>query len=175
VADNARVAILMGSASDLPVMAHAAKQLERLGVEYSLEVTSAHRSPAQTVEHVRRLEGGGVKVFIVGAGMAAHLGGVVAAHTSKPVLGVPLKGSLLDGLDALLSTVQMPKGIPVATLAVGSHGAANAGILACQILALEDRELAGRLALDREEMAEGVRLSSEDARRRLAGLLEEIG
>ena len=175
MAEKARVAILMGSASDLPVMAHAAKQLDRFGVAYELEVTSAHRSPAQTVEHVRQFEDDGVRVFIVGAGMAAHLGGVVAAHTTKPVLGVPLKGSLLDGLDALLSTVQMPKGIPVGTLAVGSHGAANAGILACQILALEDQELAGRLALDREEMAERVRVSSEDARRRLTGLLEEIG
>jgi 5-(carboxyamino)imidazole ribonucleotide mutase len=165
----------MGSASDLPVMAHAARQLERFRVAYHLEVTSAHRSPARTMQAVTELERRGVKVFIVGAGMAAHLGGVVAAHTTKPVLGVPLKGSLLDGLDSLLSTVQMPRGIPVATLAVGSHGAGNAGILACQILALEDQELAGRLAEDREAMAEQVRQSSEDALGRLPDLLSELG
>lgn len=173
MSESPRVAIFMGSASDLEAMSNAARQLERFGVPYHVEVTSAHRTPDDTVRHIRDLEDKGVQVFIAAAGMAAHLGGVVAAHTTKPVLGVPLKGSFLDGLDSLLSTVQMPKGIPVATLAVGSHGAGNAGIFACQILALGDAELAARLRSDRERTADAVRRSSVDARERLARMLKE--
>jgi len=166
-----RVAIYMGSDSDLPTMAEAAKVLDDLGIPFDLEVTSAHRSPERTVELVQAAPGRGVRLFIVGAGGAAHLAGVVAAHTTLPVLGVPLPSSDLHGLDALLSTVQMPSGVPVATLAVGSAGAANAGILAAQILALSDPPLAERLAERRKQMAEGVARKSADARAKLPGLL----
>lgn len=168
---NPRVAIMMGSASDLETMARAAKELDGLGIPYDLVVTSAHRSPARTVSYVEEAEAAGVEVFIVGAGMAAHLAGVVAAHTTRPVLGVPLGGSSLGGLDALLSTVQMPKGIPVATLAIGGAGATNAGILAAQILATGDAALSDRLEKRRKEMAEQVAASSADARARLGQIL----
>ncbi|MDH3285821.1 MAG: 5-(carboxyamino)imidazole ribonucleotide mutase [Acidobacteriota bacterium] len=168
-----RAAILMGSASDLEVMSRAAKELDRFSVGYRVEVTSAHRSPDRTVELVRSLEAEGAQVFIVGAGMAAHLAGVVAAHTTRPVLGVPIGGSALDGLDSLFSTVQMPRGVPVATLAVGSHGASNAGILTCQILALTDAELRARLEADRREMARKVEQDADEARTRLSKLLDE--
>ena len=151
-----KVSILMGSDSDLPVMAEAARQLEALGVPFEIEVTSAHRSPERTAEIVNSARDRGVRVFIVGAGGAAHLAGVVAAHSSLPVLGVPLASSELNGLDALLATVQMPAGVPVGTLAIGKAGAANAGILAAQILALGDPALTARLAAKRTEMAEGV-------------------
>jgi phosphoribosylaminoimidazole carboxylase PurE protein len=165
------VAIYMGSDSDLPVMAEAAKQLESLGVAYELEVTSAHRSPERTAQLVLSAPERGVRVFIVGAGAAAHLAGAVAAHTTLPVLGVPLATSDLQGLDALLSTVQMPAGVPVGTLAVGKAGAANAGILAAEILALGDAALAGRLASARREMGAKVAARSEEAQRKLPDLL----
>ncbi len=170
---EARVAILMGSDSDLPVMSEAARILERLGVAYDLEVTSAHRSPERTVRIVAGAEERGVRVFIVGAGGAAHLAGVVAAHTRRPVLGVPLAATDLQGLDALLATVQMPAGIPVGTLAVGKAGAANAGWLAVSILALDDAALAERLAAERAAMAEGVARKSAAAKEKLAGLLSK--
>jgi len=166
-----RVAIYMGSDSDLPTMAEAAKVLDALGIPFDLEVTSAHRSPERTVELIRAAPERGVRVFIVGAGGAAHLAGVVAAHSTLPVLGVPLPSSDLKGLDALLSTVQMPSGVPVATLAIGNAGAANAGILAAEILALSDPALADRLTERRKEMAASVARKSSDARARLAGLL----
>ena len=162
-ANAPRVGILMGSASDMDKMSRAADELRRFGVGFRIEVTSAHRSPERTLGLIRELEDQGVKIFIVGAGMAAHLAGVVAAHTTKPVLGVPLDGSPLVGFDALMSTVQMPKGIPVGTLAVGSHGATNAGILACQILALSDEQLAEALRKDRTAMADAVERASADA------------
>jgi phosphoribosylaminoimidazole carboxylase PurE protein len=168
---NSKVSILMGSASDLEIMARAAKELQGLDISYELEVTSAHRSPHRTVEYVSGAESRGVEVFIVGAGMAAHLAGVVAAHTTCPVIGVPLPGSSLGGLDSLLSTVQMPKGVPVATLAIGGAGATNAGILAAQILARADTSLRERLDSRRREMAEQVAASSEDARNQLGRLL----
>ncbi len=166
-----RVAILMGSASDLDQMAEAARELSRFGVPYEIRVTSAHRTPAETAAYVRDCEARGVLVFIAGAGMAAHLAGTVAAHTTRPVLGVPLGGSTLGGLDALLSTAQMPKGVPVATLAIGKAGAANAGVLAVQILALSDPALAERLAQRKREMAAEVERASAGARDTLAGLL----
>ena len=123
MSQNVQVAILMGSASDLTAMSEAARELKGLGVPFEVEVTSAHRTPDRTAEYVREAEARGVKVFVVGAGMAAHLAGAVAANTTRPVIGVPLPGGVLDGLDALLATVQMPKGIPVATTAVGKAGA----------------------------------------------------
>lgn len=167
-----RVAILMGSDSDLPVMAEAAKILKKLDVAFELEVTSAHRSPERTVGIVRGAAERGVRVFIVGAGGAAHLGGVVAAHTTLPVLGVPLAATDLQGLDALLATVQMPAGIAVGTLAVGRAGAANAGWLAASILALSDEALARRLGDERKAMAEKVASKSDAARQKLPSLLE---
>ena len=168
----ARVAILMGSNSDLPTMSEAAKTLDRLEVPYDLAITSAHRTPERTVEIVRRAEESGVGVFVVGAGGAAHLAGVVAAHTTRPVLGVPLASSDLDGLDALLATVQMPGGIPVGTVAIGSAGAKNAALLACAILALTDPGLADRLHAFRREMAERVERDSAEAKDRLAEILD---
>ena len=148
----------MGSTSDEPVMKVAVETLRGLGVECEMRVLSAHRTPDALREWVAEAAKRGVKVFICGAGGAAHLAGAVAAHTTLPVIGVPLvsPNSVAGGLDALLSTVQMPRGIPVATVAVGEAGAANAGILAAQILATGDDELAGRLRMMREGMAAKV-------------------
>jgi 5-(carboxyamino)imidazole ribonucleotide mutase len=161
----------MGSDSDLPTMAAAAKVLEQIGVAYELHVTSAHRSPERTVDLVRQASGRGVQVFIVGAGGAAHLAGVVAAHTTLPVLGVPLAATDLQGMDALLATVQMPAGIAVGTLAIGKAGAANAAWLSASILALADEGLADRLVTERASMAEKVAAKSERARQKLPSLL----
>ena len=166
-----RVAVMMGSPSDLEAMTRAARQLQSFDIPFELEITSAHRTPARTVEFVHEAEAKGVEVFIVGAGMAAHLAGVVAAHTNRPVLGVPMEGPLLDGLDALLSTVQMPKGIPVGTLAVGGSGAQNAAILAAQILALGDETLRSRLAEHRRQMGEDVAKACAKAKEQVDQLL----
>ena len=153
----ARVAIFMGSENDYPgVMEEAYKALKELGVDAAVHVTSAHRTPGRTHELVNELEAKGVQVFICGAGAAAHLAGVVASLTSKPVLGVPIGSSDLKGVDALYSTVMMPPGIPVAALAIGKGGARNAGILAAQILALSDPALAGRLEEQRANMKDKV-------------------
>ncbi len=168
-----KVAILMGSDSDLPVMSEAARVLRRLDVPFALHVTSAHRSPERTAAIVASSAANGVRVFVVGAGSAAHLAGVVAAHTTLPVLGVPLAASDLNGLDALLATVQMPAGIPVGTLAIGKAGAANAGWLAASILALQDPALGERIADERRAMADNVATRSEAAQGRLAELLGE--
>ncbi|PID27261.1 MAG: 5-(carboxyamino)imidazole ribonucleotide mutase [Candidatus Cloacimonadota bacterium] len=130
------VGILMGSSSDLETMKNCEKFLNHFGVEYETKILSAHRNPNEVMEYIDNAEKNGVKLFITGAGMAAHLGGVVASHTTLPVLGVPLKGGLMDGLDSLLSMVQMPAGVPVPTFAVGSAGAKNAAVAAVQILAL---------------------------------------
>jgi len=170
--DRPRVAILMGSDSDLPVMSEAAKVLGDLGVPYEVEVTSAHRSPKRTVRIVEEAVARGVRVFVVGAGGAAHLAGVVAAHTTRPVLGVPLAATDLQGLDALLATVQMPAGIAVGTLAIGKAGAANAAWLAASILALEDEPLAGLLEERRRAMADGVERKSAAAHEQLAAMLK---
>jgi len=170
-----RVAILMGSDSDLPVMSEAAAVLADLGIPYEVEVTSAHRSPQRTVRVVADSVARGVRVFIVGAGGAAHLAGTVAAHTTRPVLGVPLAASDLQGLDALLATAQMPAGIPVGTLAIGKAGAANAAWLAASILALDDEALAQRLADRRRAMADNVERKSAAARESLASLLKQRG
>ena len=155
---TSKVAIVMGSTSDQATMHLAAETLEGLGVEYETRVLSAHRTPEALREWVASLEGRGVRVVICGAGGAAHLAGAVAALTTLPVIGVPLvsPNAIAGGLDALLSTVQMPRGIPVATVAVGESGAANAGILAAEILATADELLAGRVKEMRERNAAKV-------------------
>lgn len=136
---NLEVAILMGSDSDYPIMKKAEEILNEFGIEYKTRVLSAHRTPNQTEEFVKESEKNGVKVFIAGAGGAAHLAGVVAAYTARPVIGVPIMGKAMNGLDSLLSMVQMPPGVPVATVAV--DGAKNAALLAIQILATGDKAL----------------------------------
>ncbi len=146
-----KVAVLMGSESDREVMTNAAETLEKYGVECEVVVASAHRTPDKTREYARTAEERGIKVIIAGAGAAAHLPGAVAAHSRLPVIGVPLAGTSLGGLDALLSIVQMPKGVPVATMAIGKAGAINAAIFAVQILALEDEQLANKLRDERAE------------------------
>jgi phosphoribosylamine--glycine ligase len=151
-----QVLILMGSDSDAPIMKGAVDILRELGVTCEMTVASAHRSPARAVRLVTEAPARGVQVFIVGAGAAAHLAGVVAAHTIKPVVGVPIDSSPLAGFDALLSTVQMPPGVPVATVAVGKAGATNAGVLAAQILAVGDEALAARLVAYKAKLAEKV-------------------
>lgn len=153
------VLILMGSDSDAETMAQAAAALDEVGVPYEFTVASAHRSPERTKSVVMDAEKNGAAVFIAGAGMAAHLPGVVASFTTKPVIGVPLAGSALQGVDALYAVVQMPPGIPVATVAIG--GARNAGVLAAQILATSDAALAARLREQRLAMAETVAAKSK--------------
>src|SRR5436190_13223565 len=150
------VLILMGSDSDAPVMQSAVDALTELGITWEMTVASAHRSPERVMRLVAEAPGRGVKVFIVGAGAAAHLAGVVAAHTSAPVIGVPIDSSALKGMDALLSTVQMPPGVPVATVSIGKPGATNAGVLAAQILALADASIAQRLVDYKRKLAEKV-------------------
>ncbi|HAA1848332.1 TPA_asm: 5-(carboxyamino)imidazole ribonucleotide mutase [Campylobacter jejuni] len=145
------VSILMGSKSDYETMKESAKTLESFGVKYELIISSAHRSPKRTKEYIANAEEKGAKVFIAAAGMAAHLAGAVAAYTTKPVLGVPMSGSNLASMDSLFSTVQMPSGIPVGTLAIGKAGAINAAYLAMQILAIYDVDLAQKLKKDRLE------------------------
>jgi len=150
------VSIVMGSDSDLEVMREAARALDDFGIPYEMDITSAHRAPARTSEFARQAAGRGLKVIIAGAGGAAHLAGVIAAETTLPVIGVPMPSSSLQGLDALLATVQMTAGIPVATLAVGKAGATNAGILAAQILALSDPALAKKIVAHKEKLARSV-------------------
>jgi len=150
------VLILMGSESDWDVLQETAAELDRLGIGWDAHVGSAHRSLARTLDLVREGEAGGVRVFICGAGMAAHLAGVVAAATTRPVIGVPLAGGVGDGLDALLSTVQMPGGVPVATVAVGKAGARNAAVLTAEILALSDPQIETRVRRARAAQAEAV-------------------
>lgn len=155
------VALLMGSASDWKHVRPAVTVLRELGLRFRVHVTSAHRTPQRTVELVRAAEEDGCQVFLCAAGMAAHLAGVVAAHTIRPVLGIPLPGGVLDGVDALLSTVQMPGGVPVATFAVGSAGARNAAYFAAQVVAGQRPEVASALATLRragaDKVAEGER------------------
>ena len=153
---EAKVGIVMGSDSDLDVMKAAADALKSFGISYEMTVASAHRTPARAAEFAQTAKDRGVQVIIAGAGHAAHLAGAMAAHTTLPVIGVPIDSSALQGLDALLSTVQMPPGIPVATVALGKPGARNAGILAAQILALADPELQKRLDAFKEDMARKV-------------------
>ena len=153
---NISVLILMGSDSDAPVMQGAVEILRELEIPCDMTVASAHRSPERVMRLVAEAPGRGVKVFIVGAGAAAHLAGVVAAHTAMPVIGVPIDSSALKGWDALLSTVQMPPGVPVATVSIGKPGATNAGVLAAQILAVADPAIADRLLTYKKKLAEKV-------------------
>jgi phosphoribosylamine--glycine ligase len=155
------VLILMGSDSDAPVMQGAVDILRDLEIGCEMTVASAHRSPERVMRLVREAPGRGVKVFVVGAGAAAHLAGVVAAHTIMPVIGVPIDSSALNGLDALLSTVQMPPGVPVATVSIGKPGATNAGVLAAQILAVGDPAVAGRLDAYKKKLAEKVEAAAK--------------
>ena len=152
---NPIVGIIMGSDSDLPVMQEAAKILKQFEIPYEIGVYSAHRSPHRTAEYVRTARERGLKVIIAGAGSSAHLAGVTAAETTLPVIGVPIDSSPLSGFDALLSTVQMPPGVPVATMGVGKSGATNAGIFAVQILALADEKLAGKLSEYKAQSGKG--------------------
>ena len=153
---KALVSIVMGSDSDLDVMREAATALEAFGIAYEIDVTSAHRSPERTAAYAQKAASRGIRVIIAGAGGAAHLAGVIAAHTSLPVIGVPISSTALNGLDSLLATVQMPAGIPVATVAIGKPGATNAGILAAQILALSNASLAKKLSGHKEKLANSV-------------------
>jgi 5-(carboxyamino)imidazole ribonucleotide mutase len=158
------VGIIMGSKSDWPAMEAAAKVLDELGIMYEAEVISAHRTPDKAMQYAASAKQRGLRVIIAGAGGAAHLAGFVAAKTTLPVLGVPMRSSALNGLDSLLSIVQMPAGIPVATFAIGEAGAKNAGLFAAAILALEDREIAQRLEKFRRMQTEKV-LKGSDPRR----------
>ena len=153
---KAQVLILMGSDSDLPVMQVAADLLKELEIPAEMTVASAHRSPARVERLVDEANSGGVQVFIAGAGSAAHLAGVIAARTTRPVIGVPIDSSSLKGLDALLATAQMPPGVPVATVSLGKAGATNAAVLAAQILALANPAIAARLEEYKRRLAENV-------------------
>ncbi len=165
--NDVQVLILMGSDSDIPVMEEAAKVLTEFGIGYAMHVSSAHRSPRKTAALAGGAAGRGVRVIIAGAGMAAHLAGVVAAETVLPVIGVPIGGGALNGVDALYAMVQMPAGIPVATMAIGRAGARNAGILAVQMLSLADSELQQRLAVYRQRMADEVEAKDAELQGRL--------
>src|SRR6266568_8686057 len=154
------VSIVMGSDSDLDIMQETANSLDGFGIAYEIDVTSAHRSPDRTADFAQKAAARGIRVIIAGAGGAAHLAGVIAAHTTIPVIGVPIP-SLLNGLDSLLATVQMPAGIPVATVAIGKAGATNAGILAAQILALSDKGISKKMSAHKEKLAKGVEEKSK--------------
>ena len=151
-----KVGILMGSDSDLEVMREAEKRLDSFGIAYETRIMSAHRTPEKAAEYAATAEQRGLEVLICGAGAAAHLAGAIAANTTLPVIGIPIDSSSLKGLDALLATVQMPAGIPVATMAVGKPGAANAGIFAAQIVGRKDAEVSAKLTQFKKEMAAGV-------------------
>jgi phosphoribosylaminoimidazole carboxylase PurE protein len=165
--DQIKVAIVMGSDSDLPVMEKAAEILKRFGIPYFMTVASAHRTPDKVSALARRAEEEGWKVFIAGAGMAAHLAGFLAAHSVLPVIGVPMEASTLGGLDALLSTVQMPGGVPVATMGIGKAGATNAGLFAVQILSSSDPVLVKKLKEYRHEQRAKIEQK--------AALVESVG
>ncbi|AKJ65087.1 5-(carboxyamino)imidazole ribonucleotide mutase [Kiritimatiella glycovorans] len=164
-----KIGIVMGSRSDWKTMEHTVSTLQSFDLECEVRVMSAHRTPEDAAEWARTARERGLKVIIAAAGGAAHLGGVVSAHTSLPVLGIPLQGWALDGMDALLSTVQMPKGIPVGTLAIGKAGAINAAMLAIRILALEDDTLQLKLEEHRDRMAEETRHADRGLNEELDG------
>ncbi len=155
------IGIIMGSRSDWETMRHSAEMLDALEVSYETKIVSAHRTPDRLYDYAKGAAARGLKVIIAGAGGAAHLPGMAASMTRLPVLGVPVQSKALDGLDSLLSIVQMPAGVPVATLAIGKAGAANAGLLAASILALSDEALAGRLEAWRQRQTDGVAESPE--------------
>ncbi len=155
------VSVVMGSDSDLPIMTEATKILKEFGIPHELFLTSAHRSPERTAKFAEEAAKRGVKIIIVGAGAAAHLAGVIASQTQLPVIGVPIDATALQGLDALLSTVQMPGGIPVATMAIGKAGAKNAALYSVRILALEDKKISARLSAYVKKMAQEVEKKAE--------------
>jgi 5-(carboxyamino)imidazole ribonucleotide mutase len=159
------VSIVMGSDSDLEIMREAGKALDEFAIGYEMDITSAHRAPDKTADFARKAAGRGIQVIIAGAGGAAHLAGVIAAHTTLPVIGVPIPSTSLNGMDSLLATVQMPAGIPVATVAIGKAGATNAGILAAQMIGLGNAGIAGKLVAHKEKLARGV----EEKSRKLKG------
>lgn len=164
---NAKVAVLMGSDSDLPVMEKAVEALREMGIPFEVKVISAHRIPEKVEQYAKEARGRGLEAIIAGAGLAAHLAGAVAAHTTLPVIGVPLKSGALSGVDALYATVQMPPGVPVATVAV--DGARNAAILAGQILSIKHPEIASKLEEMRARMKSDVERKSEEIEKRFAG------
>ena len=166
---NPKVLVLMGSDSDWEVMGEAKKALDELSIPCEIHVSSAHRTPERTGTLAREAAGRGIQVVICGAGSAAHLAGVVAAETELPVLGVPLASSDLQGLDALLATVQMPGGVPVGTLAIGKAGARNAGLLAARIIALADPAVAAQVRAQREKLAREVEAKDAALQQRLSG------
>jgi 5-(carboxyamino)imidazole ribonucleotide mutase len=165
MSEKPQVGIVMGSDTDLPVMTETAHTLKKFGVPFEIEITSAHRSPARTSEYARTAIQRGLKVIIVGAGGASHLAGIIAAETTLPVVGVPMATTTLAGLDALLSTVQMPGGVPVACTAIGKPGAINAAIFAVEIIATANGELARKLADYKEQLARTVAEKSEKVKR----------
>lgn len=162
------VAIIMGSDSDLPLLENTMRILKGLGIRYEARVASAHRTPDEVASYVADAEKRGCQVFIGAAGLAAHLAGAIAARTTRPVIGIPCDGGPLNGVDALYSTVQMPGGIPVATVAIGKAGAKNAAYLAAQIMALSDPELDARVKADRAAAAEGVKAKDQALQGKLA-------
>ena len=164
---DAQVAVVMGSKSDLPVLEGAFKMLDKFGVRYTARVLSAHRTPVQAAEFAGNAEAAGYKVIICAAGMAAHLGGVFAAHTTLPVIGIPVASEPFNALDSLLSFVQMPPGIPVATVTAGKAGAKNAALYAIEILALQNQELRSKLKAFRTEQAEQVLKADADLQKEL--------
>ena len=166
--EKPKVLMVMGSDSDVPVMEEAAKILRQFGVPFEMRISSAHRCPDRTAQLSAEAEGRGVKIIIAGAGVAAHLAGVMAAGTILPVIGVPIAGGAINGVDALYSTVQMPGGIPVATVAIGRAGAKNAGILAVQMLALSDASLVRQLKEFRESMAREVEAKDRELQEKLS-------
>src|ERR1700678_2624618 len=163
------VSIVMGSDSDLEIMREAGKALDEFGIGYEMDVTSAHRSPDRTADFARKAAGRGIQVIIAGAGGAAHLAGVIAAETTLPVIAVPIPSTALLGLDSLLAMVQMPAGIPVATVAIGKPGATNAGILAAQMIGLYDHAVARKLQTHKEKLASGVEEKSKKLKSSLGG------
>jgi len=168
---NPLVAILMGSDSDLPTVRETCSVLQTFGVPFEAHVLSAHRSPEDLVAYVRQAEEAGVQVFVAAAGGAAHLACVVAAHSIRPVVGIPMQTSPLNGLDSLLSTVQMPGGVPVATMAIGAAGARNAGLFAVQVLALADSVLAERLQRYRAGTVDQVRQKDQRVQQELSNMV----
>jgi 5-(carboxyamino)imidazole ribonucleotide mutase len=172
--DRPLVAVVMGSDSDLPTMRETENMLERLEVPYTTRISSAHRAPRKTAALAEALEQDGIEVVIVGAGLAAHLAGAIASVTTLPVIGVPMEGGSLRGLDALYSIVQMPSGVPVATMSIGKHGAKNAAILAAEILALKDADLRRRLKDFKDELERSVDEKDREVAAQ-SGVAEEVG
>ena len=156
------ISIIMGSKSDYEIMKYCADTFEKFNVNYELIISSSHRSPARTKDYIKEAEEKGAIAFISAAGMAAHLAGAIASETTKPVIGVPMKGGVMDGMDAMLSTVQMPSGMPVATLTLGKAGAINAAYLAMQILAISNKELAVKLKEDRIVQSKKIESDSKE-------------